>query len=60
MIAALAFVPVDEVPRVFSLLQDEVEKELLPLLQYYEETYVIGRPARGSRRAVAPCYKPCL
>lgn len=58
MIAALAFVPVEEVPRIFRLLQNLVEEELLPVMQYFGETYVIGRPARGRRKAVAPRYSP--
>lgn len=58
MISALAFVPTDHVSRVFRMLQDEVEEKLDSILIYFGETYVIGRPARGRRRAVPPRYPP--
>lgn len=60
MIAALAFVPTDEVPRIFRLLYNDIDDELLPVMQYFEETYVIGKPARGRRKAVAPRYAPVI
>lgn len=60
MMAALAFVPMQQVPRVFRLLHDEVDYELLPLSQYFGKTYVVGRLARGRRKAVDPRYPPAL
>ena len=60
MIPALAFVPTNEVSRVFCLLQEEVNHALQPVIQYFGETYVIGRRARGRRRAVAPRYMPAI
>lgn len=58
MIAALAFVPVSEVARIYRLLLDEVDEDLLPVLESFGETYILGRPGRGRRRTVAPRYPP--
>lgn len=60
MMAALAYVPVEQVPRVFKLLQEHVNEELEEVIDYLKEYYVIGRPGRGRRRAVPPRYEPAL
>lgn len=59
MMLALAFVPVEDVPRVFNLLKCSSPDILNPIFRYFEENYVIGRPGRGRRRAVNPRYPPC-
>lgn len=58
MVAALAYVPVDQVPRIFKILEQYVQEELVDVLQYFGEYYVIGRPGRGRRKAVAPRFPP--
>lgn len=60
MILALAYVPVDDVSRCFGLLEEHVDEDLLPVLEYFGETYAIGKPCRGRRRAVPPRYEPKL
>ena len=60
MMLALAFVPQDEVANAFELLAAEAPEDLQPVLDYFENTYVSGRPARGRRRAVPPRYIPQL
>lgn len=61
MIVALTlFNRTDEFPRVFCLLQDRANTNLLPVVEYFGETYVIGRPARRSRRIIAPRYATAL
>jgi len=44
MILALAFVPPQDVEKTFDDLRDEVPDDLLPIMDYFEETYVRGRP----------------
>ena len=56
MMLALAFVPSDDVLHSFGLVRDEVDDLLLPIIDYFEKTYVSGIPARGRRRAVLPRY----
>lgn len=61
MIVALTlFNRTDEFPRVFCLLQDRANTNLLPVVEYFGKTYVIGRPARRSRRIIAPRYATAL
>lgn len=59
---SLAFVPVGDVVRAFNTLKEEAPE--LPGIEeyvdYFGETYVIGIPARGRRRRVAPRYHPRL
>lgn len=56
MMTALAFVPVEHVQEVFRLFKCKVPENVLPIVDYFEETYVLGRPGRGRRRAVPPRY----
>ena len=58
MLMALAYVPIQDVQRVFRLLKndDEIPETLSPVVKYIEETYVLGVPRRGNRRAVPPRY----
>ena len=60
MILALAFVPEGEVAEAFDLLAVEAPQYLEPIVDYFENTYVTGRPAPGRRRAVPPRYQPTL
>ena len=53
-VAALAFLPVDDVSEGFELLQDE--EELDALLDYVEPTYIGRRRGRNGRRE-APTYR---
>lgn len=48
-LVALAFVPVDDVTEAFEELQVITMNELVPVLQYFESTY-IGRIVNGARR----------
>lgn len=58
MIMALAFVPVQDVPLVFRKLKAAIPQDLKPVAQFFEKTYVLGCPARGSRGAIKPRYPP--
>lgn len=58
MMLALAFVPLAEVPRIFSLLKNDAPEDLLPILEYFEKNYVVGVIARGRRRGILPRYPP--
>ena len=60
MLLALAFVPVNDVSATFELLRDDAPDALLPVLDYFENTYVNGSPRRGRRAAVPPRYPPPL
>lgn len=55
MILALAFVPVADVPSVFRKLSESAIPDLLPVMKYFEETY-IGIKAQGRRAAKPPTY----
>lgn len=55
---ALAFVPVQDVLSLFDALYEEMPDDFLPIADYFEVTYVRGKPARGRRRAVAVRYTP--
>lgn len=60
MVLALAFVPEDDVAETFDLLAAQAPEEVEPILDYFQNTYVTGRPRRGRRRAVPPRYVPKL
>jgi MULE transposase domain/FLYWCH zinc finger domain len=51
---ALPFVPLDDVENVFQELKNEIHESVDDLATYIEVTYILGKPARGRRRAVAP------
>lgn len=57
MTLVLAFVPVDDVIRVFNLLPDEVDEDLLGVIDYFEVYYVVGRRTIARRRS-ATKYPP--
>lgn len=56
MMLALAYVPVDDVLHCFTLLKDDAPDDFIPILDYFEQNYVLGRPGRGRRKAVPPRY----
>lgn len=64
MILALSYVPVEDVRQVYRQLRREVSPKILPVLDYFGETYVIGVPAKrrkkakGRKKASAPTYDP--
>ena len=53
MLAAMAFVPAPDVDDAFAELARNVPEELLPILDFFEDTY-LGAVRRGIRRA--PCF----
>lgn len=55
MILALAFVPITDVTSVFQKLKRFAVPALIPVLEYFERTYV-GIPARGRRAAISAMY----
>lgn len=56
-VLALAFVPVADVPAAFQLLRNRCPPCAVGFMDYFDSTYVRGRPRRGRRRAVAPRYE---
>lgn len=60
MLLALAFVPLADVVRIFSLLEDDAPEDLLPIFEYFEKNYVLGVPARGRRKGILPRYPPAI
>ncbi|CAI6367282.1 unnamed protein product [Macrosiphum euphorbiae] len=58
MMLALAFVPLAEVPRIFSLLENDAPEDLLPIFEYFEKNDVLGVIARGRKRGYLPRYPP--
>lgn len=56
MILAVAFVPIADVSDVFDQLHDELPPELDVIADYFDDTYIKGKPARGRRQAVPPRY----
>ena len=60
MLLSLAYVPAEDVPRVLQILQEEAPENMLPVLDYFEEYYVVGCPRRGRRRTIPPRYPPTL
>ena len=54
MLLALAFVHPEDQVEAFRLLEDEVHEDFLPIMTYFDKTYLRGILARGRRRAVPP------
>ncbi|CAG0894611.1 unnamed protein product [Darwinula stevensoni] len=50
MMTCLAFVPVEDVQKVFAELEATMPSEAKPVVQYFRETYVDGRRRRGRAR----------
>ncbi len=46
---ALAYVFIAHVQATFELLVQDAPNSIVPILNYFKETYVAGRPARGRR-----------
>ena len=57
MLISLAFLPPADVIDAFEELQDDVPGSMKPILQYFDDTYLRGRPRRGRRAAVPPPYR---
>jgi len=66
MLLALAFVPVGDVPSAFVELRAACPPVLNPIMDYFDETYINGRPAitrrvgRAQRSSVPARYEPGL
>lgn len=60
MILALDFLPCDEVANTYNILKNFLCQNLLPVLEFFAETYIIGRPGRGRRKHIPPWYPPQL
>ncbi|XP_051173358.1 uncharacterized protein LOC127289462 [Leptopilina boulardi] len=58
MLCALAFVPHENVSEHFDTLMEDIPDDFICVADYFEVTYVRGKPARGRRKAVAPRYSP--
>lgn len=50
MLPALAFIPIDHVVEAFEKLEDLASNEIMPVIDYFEDTY-IGRLRRRRQRA---------
>ena len=57
MFAALAFVPADNVIEAFEQLAADLPDELIPIADYFEDTY-LGSVRRGQRRP--PRFEPTM
>lgn len=57
---ALAFVPAEDVPAVFDSFFDDIPEEFIPVAEYFEVTYIHGKPARGRRKTLPIRYAPAL
>ena len=57
---SLAYVPVRDVRATYRFLRDECPDELLPIMDYFGETYVEGRALRGGRGTATARYIPSL
>lgn len=57
---ALAFVPAEDVPKVFDMFFDEIEEDFIPIANYFELNYIRGIRAIGRRKAVKVRYDPKL
>lgn len=56
---ALPFIPLEDLMETYDMLEADFEDErVLDLAEYFEVTYLRGRPARGRRRATPPRYPP--
>ena len=53
---AFAFVPYRDVVEAFVLLRRQCPERLLVVMDYFDDTYLRGRPGRGRRAAVPPRY----
>ena len=60
VLAALSYIPVIDLPRVFNLLKANAPNQLVPVMNYFQEYYVLWHPARGQRRAVPPQFPPTI
>ena len=58
MIAALAFVPIEELERSFGVLSNSLSQEFTPILDYFED-YYIGRMLRNNVRR-QPLFNPAM
>ena len=56
MIAALAFVPPDDVASAFEALTEYVDDELQPVLDYFEDNFIGRIRRRGSGKPRYDCW----
>jgi hypothetical protein len=54
----VAFVPTDDVAEAFMEARENIPARMTAFVDYFEETYIMGRRPRGRRRATAPRYPP--
>ena len=59
-LATLAFVPICDMEIAFDALNQHTPASMVDYFDYFNATYVKGKPARGRRRAVLPRYVPHL
>ena len=52
-LGASAFVPSEDVLRVFDAFYDCIPDAFIPVADYFETTYIRGIPTRGRKRAVS-------
>lgn len=60
ILMALAFVPEEDVRLTLQTVEEDIPEELLPIVDYLREYYIIGRQGAGRRRAVPPRYPVSL
>ena len=58
MLLALAFVPIEDQVAAFEALYEDAPPEQIPVLIYFDHTYLRGIRARGRRAAVPPRFPP--
>ncbi|KAL5240143.1 hypothetical protein ACI65C_007553 [Semiaphis heraclei] len=58
MLAALAFIPLNDVVKAFEELVDYLPEFILPVVDYFEDNLSVGRPMRRTRQT--PKFQPKL
>ena len=54
MLAALAFIQIDDVPATFRTYKTQIPQEIEAVVIYFDETHITDEKAHGRRKAVAP------
>ncbi|XP_063819723.1 uncharacterized protein LOC135057964 [Pseudophryne corroboree] len=55
---ALAFLPESEIPSAFVKLKTHMPRNAAPVIQYFEENFVLGKSRNAIR--ISPCYPPSI